>query len=976
MSGPTFAEFTAEVRGRTPFPWQAAFADSLRADQWPETIVAPTGLGKTAVLDAFVWALASSIGAQGREGRVPVRAFFVVDRRIVVNAAFESATELQRLLREPPPGSSTEWVADRLRQLPILGDSSPLEVVRMRGGVSWSWRWVREPAQPTIVCATVDQFGSRLLFRGYGTGAQLRPIDAGLCGQDSVLFLDEAHLSQAMLETISTASSIESHAAPGWHRPLRVVAMTATPPPRRTTGQMALTDADRQHPVAARRLEATKTARLVEISDAGRSRATATAAMVEVLAELAVAATKLEGNGVVAVVVNTIDLARSVREHVAEHLTHGDCELVIGRCRSIDREVSRLHWWDRAKAGRERSAATSPLVLVATQTVEVGADLDVDVLITEVAPLDALVQRFGRVDRLGAVGSTVSWIVHAAARSSTDPVYGPATDRTWSWLIDGAGGATPAKSNQAGSLVGGDGPQIDLGIAALQERLEATDPDDRAELAADPPPAPDLLWPMLFDWARTAPAPEPDRPVGPFLHGLNVDQPTVTLLWRAVSSAEALERSLSIVAPAEAEQVDVPLVALRRFVARQPTVDLSDLDTVIDAIEEPGAGSEDVGWIVRGLGDGELIPVRTGREIRPGDVVVLRASRGGHDEFGWAPEKDGLTADIADFCDRPRSGRVLRLGAEAWTTFAPALLHAVHQARSAITAEDADDVTEVVESFLGTCVREATGRYGSLVRDFAQALAGRSWMVGGNVFIDDDADPSRYGDPPLVYLAIGRLATEPDDATALGSSAGSLTGPPKLRAHLSDVGERARQFAESAGLPPDLVAVLEAAGQAHDLGKADRRFQAALRGGDVLAAEVFDGSDDILAKSAPSTRAARAAAAKVAQLPSGFRHEAVSVALVRQHAWPVADADLHEHLVAAHHGHARPLFPGVVDSDPVSVVVHTPLGEATCASDDVIVDWSQPARFRRLCQRYGVWGLAYLEMVLRLADISISEEGR
>ncbi|MFF5114997.1 hypothetical protein [Streptosporangium sp. NPDC000509] len=69
------------------------------------------------------------------------------------------------------------------------------------------------------------------------------------------------------------------------------------------------------------------------------------------------------------------------------------------------------------------------------------------------------------------------------------------------------------------------------------------------------------------------------------------------------------------------------------------------------------------------------------------------------------------------------------------------------------------------------------------------------------------------------------------------------------------------------------------------------------------------------------------------------------------------------------------MLPPVIDPAPTTKIERDgrPIEVDTSRS----VDWTSPARFERLNQRYGRWGLARMEAVVRLADIwcsALSEE--
>lgn len=117
----------------------------------------------------------------------------------------------------------------------------------------------------------------------------------------------------------------------------------------------------------------------------------------------------------VLVVASTVARAQSFYDQVLRRLgTSGVaetecCSLLHGRFTAKDRNAKETALAQRLATGRR---VERPTLVVSTQVVEVSLDVDFDVLFSDPAPIEALLQRFGRVNR-GCRGGLRDVVVHA-----------------------------------------------------------------------------------------------------------------------------------------------------------------------------------------------------------------------------------------------------------------------------------------------------------------------------------------------------------------------------------------------------------------------------------------------------------------------------------------------------------------------------------------------------------------------------------
>jgi len=1027
LTADNFNIFFQEVHGYPPFPWQKRLLAQVAAKgAWPGTLDLPTGSGKTAAIDIALFHLALQADL-GLERCAPVRIAFVVDRRLVVDDAYERAAKLSdglnwsllddvdakalekklsadgrhertSVLARVRAGTATRWVAERLKVL--SGDGPPFIAQRLRGGIPREDDWARTPSQPTVLCSTVDQVGSRLLFRGYGVSDSMRPVHAGLIGSDCLILLDEAHLAEPFRQTLDW---VERYRGEKWHKekgggPWGFARLSATPG-EKSEDVFSLDNDDRANPILRRRLEVEKSAFLVALAKSkregqaaneidnedeesdrdGKELARRASAVVSQVRE-AFKHFESASNGVpkpaIGVVVNRVARAREVFRYLDQEFPRvigADAAderpktvLMIGPARPVDRDdlveelmSIRTRVWGEG----ENRVLGKPIILVATQCIEAGVDIDLDALITEAAPVDSLRQRFGRLNRAGRHIKPYAAIIadrtDISARAD-DPVYGKAIKPAWDCLNQWS------KEDKS--------PTVDFGIDAMNARTEALSDEYLSRMLTEKPDAPILLPAHLDLLSQTSPIPTADPDVALYLHGPARQPDSITIVWRADIRPEwkdqDLVRLLTLVPPRSREAIELPVWTVRRWLQGRgkSAAEVGDIPTR-EPDDEEGRGG---GRVFRWKGDDARSQWISPSEVRSGDTIVVPASYRGVDTFGWNPEYEEAARDVAHKAAEPFARKKFAV------RVAPGLTgqHVSEDALAGTLARLRVEKPETVRQTLLDLELPAEVRKG--LEWLGEA---KGWRGKPRVVVDFDLYGENEKGEPRGVVLLAPFGTRCPEASQVADhrgdggpnsteddTAGSVFDfPLSLDQHSRDVEAKAQELAKRAGLPAERVADLKLAGFLHDQGKRDPRFQAWLHFGDPLG---FDAEDEkeVLAKSG---RTLPPAAREKAGLPDRWRHEALSVKLARTHAdmAQAGDPDLVLWLVGSHHGYGRPFFP---HRDPHE---QTPkVGPQSLAFDWNGLDW--PSLFARLKARYGVWELARMEAILRLADHRASQEAR
>jgi len=685
----------------------------------------------------------------------------------------------------------------------------------------------------------------------------------------------------------------------------------------------------------------------------------------------------------VGVVVNRVSSARDIFSHMREEMTKDTrwdgCEihLLIGRSRPFERDTFVKNRIGQIRAGSEITANCA--FFIATQCIEVGVDVSFDALVTEIAPIDSLRQRFGRLNRRGGQHTSKATIVASKSEISSknhrlDPIYKDTLPRVWEHL----------------KKVGAGGKEVDFGIAYFED-------SENAGMLA-PKPDPVTLLPAYVDfWMQTRPSPKPDPSPHLFLHGMESKSQDVQIVWRADLTEELLTestvsgqkdnrksniRQTLVSPPSSLEAVSVPIWTVRKWLAGKKDSDLGDIEGMSN-VEYNDRGKK---MVMRWAGrKNDMTRVISSDEVVPGDTIVVPASYGGCDEYGWNDNDRSNVKDISMECNIvQRRLLTMRLnesivrdkfscGTDVW--------NAIRKATTEYKESDKDKLIRNLKGIEGMPVLwkqmlEIMDHRHEFI-EIEKESNGDEEKVSGITYkkkiSDDEVNICLEGHVQGMsgYAKREEAGTNPSTDEDLEPYLSKK--PVELRKHCKGVRDHACMFCTNVGLSDEIRNDIGIAAFLHDAGKAEKRVQALLRKKDpddlVDSQMVAKGTGGV--KSWEEYESYRCKA----HLPQGYRHECWSVNLAKNHPdkEKASDPELVLYLVGTHHGYGRPWFP-VVDDKHAGGIFEFDGVKATADHGITRLDSGWIEMFKRLNQRYGPWQLAHMESILRLADHCQSEK--
>ncbi len=678
-------------------------------------------------------------------------------------------------------------------------------------------------------------------------------------------------------------------------------------------------------------------------------------------------------------------------------------ELFVGARRVRERvhardALARLGFLAGTAQNRERA-----VFLVATSAGEVGVDLDADHMVCDLVAWERMVQRLGRVNRRGDGDAKVVVVLESepvpsdktttalgkrdASKAGKEQVERLTKKlRTLHDEKTAASGGRKKTSNEKAAeekrkqdekelkrsistcqkritafkdadakavarheaevtkhralrklleAIGGGGSLSPEALLELRQRQDLADALRDATMIE--PLRPELTRALVDAWSMTSLEGHPGRPdVDPWLRGFRPnDLPQTTLVWR---------RHLPV-----RHDCSFDAKAAKRFFEAAPPHTSEQLETETHLVLD---------WLIERAGAVSKAQGEKGLPTQQQVVAIALTSRG--EVKGWRTlaqlaaakgkgkkdkeSKDAKKASEQDLkqLDELLTGVTLVVDARLG-----GLTDGLLDSKSSTDAATADDTPTTWLTRPDAADVPVTGFRVRHLRTGEQDDARPAWLTapaGGWVrrylFVTEVVD----GDPSEALAAdgwAGDAATEDERAEA--------NRPQQLEEHQSWAEACARDIAKRIGLDKDDEDLVALAARLHDEGKRTARWQRAfkaLRDGLVYAKTTgpidFKDLDDYRHE--------------LGSLPYAERDEQLT-------KLPEDAKDLVLHLIAAHHGYARPVIGTKGCEDAPPSVVDERAGEITL-------------RFARLSRRWGPWGLAWWEALLRAADQTASRRNQ